>query len=105
MKHFSSLLLAVATLSATNICHANLISNGGFEVPALATAGNYQNIASGGEPAGFDWLIFSGDVDVAHLPVSPFIEYAAYEGNQALDLNGNQKGAIYQDYDDYRSII
>ena len=100
MKHslFSSpILLAVAAFSATHVCHANLISNGGFEIPALAS-GNYQNITPGSEPTGFAWLVSSGDVDVAHLPVSPFINYTAYEGNQALDLNGNQKGAIYQDF-------
>lgn len=99
MKHFSSLLLAVAALSATNICHANLISNGGFEVPALA-AGTYQTINSTNDDTtvGFNWEVFYGDVDVAHLPVSPFIEYTAYKGNQALDLNGNNNGAIRQDF-------
>lgn len=102
MKHslFSSpILLAVAAFSATNVCHANLISNGGFEIPVL-NEGIYQTIDSTNDDttAGFDWEVFYGNVDVAHLPVSPFIEYTAYEGNQALDLNGNLNGGIRQDF-------
>lgn len=95
----SPLLLAVVALSATNVCHANLISNGGFEIPVL-TAGFYQTINSTNDDTttGFDWEVFYGDVDVAHLPVSPYILYTAYEGNQVLDLNGDLNGGIRQDF-------
>lgn len=80
-----------------SLATANQISNGGFESPVLAPGG-YQVISPGGEPAGFQWVVTSGTVDVGHLPVSPFIEYPAYELNQAIDLNGDSAGAIYQDF-------
>lgn len=93
----SPLLLAAVAFSATNICHANLISNGSFELP-IQTTGGYQTISTSPAVAGFDWVVSSGTVDVGYLPVSPFIEYQAYEGKQALDLNGNENGTIYQEF-------
>ncbi|MGD9722359.1 MAG: DUF642 domain-containing protein [Pirellulales bacterium] len=69
--------------------------NGGFESPALAP-NNFQTITPGTEPVGFAWLVASGSVDIGHLPISPFIDYSAYEGNQVLDLNGLTNGTVYQ---------
>ncbi len=92
-------ILSFATLlfSPFAIARADLIVNGGFEAPALAP-GAFLTIGPGGEPAGFGWTVSSGNVDVGHLPVSPFIAFDAFEGNQGLDLNGTQRGAIFQDF-------
>jgi Protein of unknown function (DUF642) len=93
----SSVFVGVAGLHFAPAASANLLVNGGFEAPAL-TPGAFTTIAPGGEPAGFAWKVASGDVDVAHLPVTPFVDYSAFEGNQGLDLNGTMLGAIYQDF-------
>lgn len=88
---------AILLLSPLGIAQADLIVNGGFEAPALAP-GAFLTIGPGGEPAGFAWTVSSGNVDVGHNPVSPFINFDAFEGNQGLDLNGTQRGAIFQDF-------
>jgi hypothetical protein len=75
----------------------NLLVNGEFEIPSLAL-GTYQTIGPGVEPAGFGWTIFSGNVDVERLPIYPFVQYAAFEGGQSLDLNGTQRGFLFQDF-------
>ena len=80
-----------------NIVHADLISNGSFESPPQ-TMGAFLTIGPGDEPSGFAWTVFSGNVDVAHLPVSPFVQFSAFEGNQAIDLNGTVRGSIFQDF-------
>lgn len=69
------------------VAAANVLANGGFETAPQAP-GTYVTIVPGGEPAGFAWKVASGDVDLAYLPVVPFVDYSAYEGLQALDLNG-----------------
>src|SRR5947208_2053806 len=81
------------------IARANDLVNGGFETPAVSL-GAYITIGFGGtpEPPGFGWTVASGNVDLAHLPVIPFVDYTAYEGVQALDLNGTTAGAIFQDF-------
>jgi hypothetical protein len=79
------------------VAAANVLANGGFETPPQAL-GTYVTIVPGGEPAGFAWKVASGDVDLAYLPVVPFVDYSAYEGLQALDLNGTVPGAIFQDF-------
>src|SRR5690349_8174995 len=88
---------AVLALSFLPAALGNQLVNGGFEVPAFGpnTGATYT---PGSEPAGFGWTIFTGDVDVAHLPYTPFIEYSAFELLQALDLNGNNSGGIRQDF-------
>lgn len=73
------------------------VSNGGFESPPL-TIGSFVTITPGTEPSGFDWTVASGSVDLGHSPITPFVQYSAYEGNQSLDLNGLGSGAIYQDF-------
>lgn len=90
-------LAALVAFSATDSCSGNLLINGGFEAPVL-NAGTFVTIAPGGEPAGFAWTVSSGTVDLAHPPIVPFVMFSAYEGKQALDLNGNDRGAIFQDF-------
>ena len=91
------LLLGMAILNLNGVCQGSLLVNGGFEDPALSP-GAFITISPGGEPAGFAWEVSSGTVDLAHLPVSPFVEYPAFEGVQALDLNGVGLGALFQDF-------
>ena len=95
--HLSAGLAVVVALLAADPCRGDLLINGGFESPALAP-GTIQTIGPGGEPAGFVWQVSSGTVDLGHLPFSPFVQYAAFEGNQAVDLNGNERGALFQDF-------
>jgi hypothetical protein len=84
-------------LSAAATPSLAAILNGGFETPGLAPGG-FQTITPGSEPVGFAWTVASGDVDLGNAPVVPFILYPAYEGVQALDLNGTMPGSIYQDF-------
>jgi uncharacterized protein DUF642 len=89
--------VGIAICCVASVASANNLTNGGFELPALVP-GAFVTIPPGGEPVGFAWKVTSGDVDVAHLPVTPFVEYPAFEGVQALDLNGTITGAISQDF-------
>jgi hypothetical protein len=95
------LSLAVAVSPAQTLAGPVLV-NPGFETPPVS-AGNYLNIAVGGEAAaGFTgWTVVSGDVDVTNL-TAPFfgINWAvpAKEGDQVLDLNGFTIGSISQDF-------
>jgi hypothetical protein len=93
------ILLAFSLLLFTNlsVIQANLIVNGGFEAPVLAS-GSFLTINPGSEPTGFGWSVSSGNVDLGHLPVLPFVPFNAFEGNQGLDLNGTIRGAIFQDF-------
>jgi Protein of unknown function (DUF642) len=93
----SSACALIAGLHLAPAASANILVNGGFETPPQVP-GTYVTISPGGEPAGFAWKVASGDVDLAYLPVTPFVDYLAYEGNQAVDLNGTVSGAIYQDF-------
>lgn len=98
MRTLSSIgLMAVVALSATESSRGNLLINGGFEAPALP-AGQSMVIGPGSEPAGFGWTVSSGTVDLAHLPIDPFVLFPAFDGNQMLDLNGNGPGALFQDF-------
>lgn len=92
-------LCAVLAMAAffSNANAASVLLNGGFEVPVLAP-GTFQTISPGSEPADFAWTVDSGTVDIGTLPVSPFIEYAAFEGQQGLDLNGTNRGEVFQDF-------
>lgn len=91
------LSLSILVFIGLSTVRADLVINGGFEAPALGS-GSFQTINPGAEPAGFGWTVSSGNVDLGHLPVAPFILFSAFEGNQGLDLNGTERGAIFQDF-------
>jgi Protein of unknown function (DUF642)/PEP-CTERM motif len=88
-------LAVIATLLLPNVGRANLLLNGSFESPVV-TPGTFLNISPGGEPAGFDWKVASGNIDLAGP--NPFILYPPYDGIQAVDLNGFVRGSLYQDF-------
>ena len=97
MKPNEFLSVLAASCVVSSACNAQLVTNGGFEAPAL-TPSQFQTINVGAEPAGFAWTVVSGNVDVAYPPIPPFVQFGALEGNQALDLNGTQRGAISQTF-------
>jgi choice-of-anchor C domain-containing protein len=61
---------------------ANLIGNGGFEIPAIW---NSSIVAYQGDTWLSSWEITSGSVDLVGGPSS---YWQAYEGNNSLDLSG-----------------
>jgi hypothetical protein len=88
-------LAALATLLSHNVGRANVLLNGSFESPVV-TPGSFLDISPGGEPAGFDWKVGTGNIDLAGP--NPFILYPPYDGIQAVDLNGFVRGSVYQDF-------
>jgi hypothetical protein len=90
-----AIVAALATLMSQNVRGANILLNGSFESPVVTT-GTFQEISPGGEPAGFDWNVATGNIDLAGP--NPFILYPTYDGAQAVDLNGIVRGSLYQDF-------
>jgi hypothetical protein len=74
----------------------NLIVNGGFEIPYVGPTG-YSLIWSGPGPAGFGWIVNSGNVEVQG-ELYPGCPGPAFEGIQFLDLNGILVGTISQTF-------
>ncbi|HYF66323.1 MAG TPA: DUF642 domain-containing protein [Herpetosiphonaceae bacterium] len=63
----------------------NIVQNGGFEAPALATYRTYT------APTTFSgWTVSAGSVDLETI-------WLDFEGSQSLDLAGVSPGTIYQD--------
>lgn len=91
------LSISIVIFSSVSMLQGDLLVNGGFEAPILGS-GSFQTINIGAEPVGFGWTVSDDNVDLGHLPVAPFILFTAFEGNQGLDLNGTQRGAIFQDF-------
>lgn len=86
------LLAGIVALSAAACAHparANLLVNGSFEEPVTSV---YTVIPAGSSDL-TGWVILSGSVDV----VGPG-SWPAYEGDQTLDLDGDQPGAIEQSF-------
>ncbi len=92
---FAIALAVLANLLSHNIGRANLLLNGSFESPVV-TPGSPLNFGAGGEPAGFEWKVATGDIDLAGP--NPFVLFPPYDGVQAVDLNGNVRGSLYQDF-------
>ena len=101
MRSIARAALAAFAITAPAIlataAHASILLNGGFEAPVQGDQTG-TTITPGNEPAGFVWEVEFGSVDVADLPFSPFVLYSAFEGEQALDLNGNNRGGIAQSF-------
>lgn len=74
---------------------ANLITNGSFESPDITSA-SYINFGAGNEPAGFEWKVATGNIDLAGP--NPYVLFPPYDGIQAVDLNGLIRGSMYQDF-------
>lgn len=80
------LAVAPAALLGGTASAANLIANGDFEAPQIASPYFATTSLSG-------WTVDAGNVDIVQKP-----SYTAYTGNQALDLVGTgvSTGAISQ---------
>lgn len=99
-------VIACTALVAERVNAENLIANGSFETP-VATNGIITVLASGSAPAGFDWTVASGGVEILQQGYvggsggsSPF-NGPAYQGTQWLDIDGEQTpgpGAILQTF-------
>jgi choice-of-anchor C domain-containing protein len=79
---------AVAALIGLPAAHANLISNGSFEV------GNLTNLSFTTVPAGganiTDWMVGGGGVDY----IGGY--WQASDGHRSVDLSGNSPGSVSQ---------
>ncbi|MBA3897825.1 MAG: DUF642 domain-containing protein [Sphingomonadaceae bacterium] len=86
---------AAFALSAGAANAAELIVNGGFEMPDISTNPGYVTFDAAGNPNGIDgWTVTSGNVDV----VDHFNGGNAGEGNQWLDLVGTVNGSLSQSF-------
>lgn len=73
------------------------IVNGSFESPVIGAA-TFLNVAPGGEPAGFDWLVTTNTVDIISQGVLGSTAPMA-SGTQAVDLVGlGSTGGIQQSF-------
>jgi choice-of-anchor C domain-containing protein len=92
--------IAMVALTTPDCKAGNLIINGGFEDPVIPDAALYGEYGTDPSTAtGYygptipGWTIVSGNVDVVTAGL-----WAAYEGNQSLDLNGLVAGEISESF-------
>lgn len=90
MKKHLILTLAIIGIGTFGSNAAGLV-NASFEVPAIPNPDPWIGLS--GSPAGFGWVISSGNVEVISSTL-----WSPSHGNQSLDLNGDQPGTIYQDF-------
>lgn len=87
-------LLAVSLVSVET-AHAQygLISDGGFESPAIGDGPTDRHVLLLSAPTNFDgWVVESGNIQI-----TSHYRWNVDEGIQAVDMNGNTNGTIYQD--------
>src|SRR5665647_82472 len=84
---FTMGIIFVLLLAGVGAVSAAIVSNGGFEEPALPDATPYQLNMVTGLPG---WTIGPGNVDVIKTYWTP------YELLQSLDLSGGTRGKISQ---------
>jgi Protein of unknown function (DUF642)/PEP-CTERM motif len=94
MKNAFAAALLASTFVAAPACAANLLVNGGFEQPDVLSPGQggigYQTFSA----VFTGWTVDAGNVDI----VDHFGGGNAGEGDQWLDLWGDQSGAISQTF-------
>lgn len=90
MKKHILLTLAIIGIGTVGSNAAGLV-NASFEVPTVPNPEPWIGLS--GSPAGFGWVISSGNVEVISSTL-----WSPSDGSQSLDLNGDQPGAIYQDF-------
>ena len=96
-----ALALSVASLLIPASAHAaTLITDGSFETPAVA---NILTI-SAGQTSIAPWVVNAGSVDVINQN-STFNTGPAFDGNQFLDLDGNNAGTITQAFSTVPSAL
>lgn len=90
MKKHLALTFAILSLASFTSKAVGLV-NPSFELPAIPSPNPWIGLS--GSPAGFGWVIPSGNVEVISSTL-----WSPSHGNQSLDLNGDQPGTIYQDF-------
>ncbi|MGH7953013.1 MAG: DUF642 domain-containing protein [Limisphaerales bacterium] len=70
-----------------------MISDGGFESPAIGDGPTDRHVLLLSAPTNFDgWVVESGNIQI-----TSHYRWNVDEGIQAVDMNGNTNGTIYQD--------
>jgi hypothetical protein len=83
--------IVLSLVFAVHSAQAVGLANGGFENPALGTAGDFYPYNS--PPAGFGWTIgFATGIDL----IGSY--WQAASGQQSIDLSGFGPAVIYQDF-------
>lgn len=117
MKKFSLPLICAVVMAihaiAGGSAHANLLVNGGFELPVgvvPANDGAGQNFVSYATPVDMahyntlpaasmvGWTVLSGSVDIVSNLTGAFYGWPAFEPVNSLDLNGWSMGSISQSF-------
>jgi hypothetical protein len=77
---------------------ANLLVNGDFEIPQIGagSTGQGYSIYAAGATVGSGWLVTTGNVDIQSNAAGAKYATTAAHGNQWLDINGSELGAIAQ---------
>ncbi len=88
MRRIAALSAALAVLAAAQLSAQNLLADGSFENPALASSATFTTIMNG-SPLGA-WTITSGSIDLIRT------HWAPADGFQSIDLNGASPGTIAQ---------
>ena len=83
-------LAALAALALCSTATHAALTNGGFENPVF-TANNWYPVAS--IPG---WTATPSNANI-EVWAQPYLNVAAYEGNQFVELNSNLASTIYQD--------
>ncbi len=82
----AKIAFGAAALVAALPASANLVSNGGFEDPAIS--GNFTTYGASSTLGA--WTVDSGSIDLIHSYWQPS------EGEQSIDLDGNEAASISQ---------
>ncbi len=88
MRRIVALTAAISALATAPAAAQNLLADGSFENPALASSATFTTIMNG-SPFGA-WMISSGSIDLIRT------HWAPADGFQSIDLNGASPGTIAQ---------
>lgn len=103
---WSSIGIGLLVCLAPTPANANLVTNGGFEDPALPIEHGWALFNAGESLSG--WTVGTGNIDVVRWgPIGSgtlgpsgstgYDSFTAAQGYQSIDLNGFGPGSIYQD--------
>jgi hypothetical protein len=87
------LVIAVWSLMAAGAARAELITNGGFELPVVVNPSGVQTVTSPDSATIIGWSVTGGSVDLTRGGI--FFTFP-YQGFQTLDLDGTVPGQIEQ---------
>ncbi len=88
MRRIAAFAAAIAALATAPVGAQNLLADGSFENPALASSATFSTIMNGS--AFGAWTVTSGSIDLIRT------YWAPADGFQSIDLNGASPGTIAQ---------